>query len=42
MQTAVAYLPDERQVVLVFSVGAVFILHLDCDNWATLGILCMN
>lgn len=38
----VSYLLDERHVFFIFRIGAIFILHLNCDNWATLGILRIN
>lgn len=42
MYKSVSYLLDERHVLLIFCIGAVFILHLNCDNWATLGVLRIN
>lgn len=42
MYKSVSYLLDERHVLFIFCIGAIFILHLNCDNWATLGVLRIN
>lgn len=38
----VSYLLDESHVLFIFSIGAILILHLNCNNWAPLGVLRIN
>lgn len=37
-----SYLLDESHVSFIFGIGAVFVLHLNSDNWATPGVLHIN
>lgn len=35
------YLFYESHVLCIFSIGTIFILHLNSNNWATIGVLCI-
>lgn len=37
-----SYLLNEGHVIFISGIGAIFIFHLKCNNWATLGVLCIN
>lgn len=41
-KNVLSYLLDERHVFLVSGISAIFVLHLNCNNRAALGVLRIN